>query len=338
MPVARKAALALCAIAALAIAALLFAAPPAAYADDGWTYDPVEHTLANDSGVVLNNVTADDSGNLTIEGTVLHPALNQGFAGSLDLTGAVKGTGGKTYLITAIGENAFKDCASLESVAIPDGVKTIGRWAFYSCTSLESVAIPDGVESTGSRAFQECRALASVAILGGVGSIGGYAFLGCASLERVAILAATPPTLGDWAFSGCAARLAIVVPAGSLEAYEGDIDWSSLNLKAGYPLKVNGKALPGLYAEGDEVAAPEGVGVGDGQHAKWTLEGEGGQAATVMYGTLEMPGRDAKATCTAEPHTFSGRYCTACGATNPDYVPPAPTYAVEVATTECWSN
>lgn len=61
MRTARKGAFALCAV-ALTIAALMtFAVPSAAYANEGWTYDPTTHTLTSISGVTLNNVTAADS-------------------------------------------------------------------------------------------------------------------------------------------------------------------------------------------------------------------------------------------------------------------------------------
>ena len=38
--------------------------------------------------------------------------------------------------VTTIGESAFEDCTSLESIVIPSSVTTIGYLAFYDCTSL----------------------------------------------------------------------------------------------------------------------------------------------------------------------------------------------------------
>ena len=53
------------------------------------------------------------------------------------------------YPVTAIGENAFNYCTSLESVTIPNSVISIGEEAFNNCTSLKSVTIGRGVNTIG---------------------------------------------------------------------------------------------------------------------------------------------------------------------------------------------
>jgi uncharacterized repeat protein (TIGR02543 family) len=46
--------------------------------------------------------------------------------------------------VTAIGDLAFGDCPSLESVTIPQSVVQIGDWAFDACTSLETIYVQTG--------------------------------------------------------------------------------------------------------------------------------------------------------------------------------------------------
>ena len=43
-----------------------------------------------------------------------------------------------------IGDRAFEDCKSLESINIPNSVTSIGSSAFTWCESLESIYIPKG--------------------------------------------------------------------------------------------------------------------------------------------------------------------------------------------------
>lgn len=87
--------------------------------------------------------------------------------------------------VTSIGNYAFYNCESLESVIIPNTVTSIGNYAFYCCESLKSVTIGNGVTSIGKRAFWGCESLKSVTIPNSVTNIGDWAFYNCRSLESV---------------------------------------------------------------------------------------------------------------------------------------------------------
>ncbi|NLZ56325.1 MAG: leucine-rich repeat protein, partial [Clostridiaceae bacterium] len=41
--------------------------------------------------------------------------------------------------VTGIGEWAFADCASLESIKIPSSVTGMGHYVFYGCDSLKTI-------------------------------------------------------------------------------------------------------------------------------------------------------------------------------------------------------
>ena len=62
----------------------------------------------------------------------------------------VKGLGG----ITAITNDSFADCTSLEYIEIPTTVTTIEGSSFYECTSLTKITIPSSVTSIGRTAFK----------------------------------------------------------------------------------------------------------------------------------------------------------------------------------------
>ncbi len=104
--------------------------------------------------------------------------------------------------VTSIGSSAFRVCASLTSITIPDSVTSIGFEAFFYCTSLTSITIGDSVTSIGHRAFSGCTSLTSVTIGDSVTSIGNYAFSGCTSLTSVTIGDGVT-SIGNYAFDGC---------------------------------------------------------------------------------------------------------------------------------------
>ena len=113
--------------------------------------------------------------------------------------------------VTSIGNSAFEDCDSLQSVTIPDSVTSIGDWAFYGCRSLLSVTIPDSVTSIGNRAFDSCTSLQSVTIPNSVTSIGDEAFSGCSFLQSVSIPDSVT-SIGDYAFSSCSFLQSVTIP------------------------------------------------------------------------------------------------------------------------------
>ena len=81
-------------------------------------------------------------------------------------------------------DRAFECCKSLQSITIPNSVKSIGNSAFCSCKSLQSVTIPNSVTKIGVEAFEFCYSLQSVTIPNSVTSIGDDAFRGCMHLDE----------------------------------------------------------------------------------------------------------------------------------------------------------
>ena len=71
---------------------------------------------------------------------------------------------GKTYKVTAIGDEPFQGNSTLTSITIPEGVTEIAYYAFDGCTSLTNVTIPEGVTYIGNKAFIGCTSLKSVSL------------------------------------------------------------------------------------------------------------------------------------------------------------------------------
>ena len=68
------------------------------------------------------------------------------------------------YPVVSIGHAAFKNCASLISVTMPNSVTAIGDFAFYGCGSLKSITISDGVTSISIAVFSGCSSLTDITI------------------------------------------------------------------------------------------------------------------------------------------------------------------------------
>ncbi len=138
---------------------------------------------------------------------------------------------GETYMVTAIDERAFLNCAELESVTIGAYVTTIGNGAFVDCRSLTSVTLGDYVISLGSGAFDRCTSLTTVKMGSGLAHIGENAFNDCSELTDIYCKAATPPVMAS---NNCfetdtyGTATLHVYPA-VLDSYRGNDYWNQFN-------------------------------------------------------------------------------------------------------------
>lgn len=104
-----------------------------------------------------------------------------------------------TSKLKALPDAAFKNCASLESIVLSEGLFTIGSECFMNCTSLKSICIPDGVTSILFSAFENCSALVEVNLPSTLVQIQKSAFINCSALASV-FVPASADTVGDRCF------------------------------------------------------------------------------------------------------------------------------------------
>lgn len=160
-------------------------------------------------------------------------------------------------------EFSFRDCTSLTSITIPDGVTSIEDCAFWGCRSLSRLTLAKGsaLTSIGNYAFSNCSSLESITVEGGnaeyhsagnclietasktlvlgcknsviptdgsVTSIGSCAFHGCTDLTSITIPNSVT-SIGYWAFYDCTGLTSITLPA-SVAKIEGDAFYKCSNL------------------------------------------------------------------------------------------------------------
>ena len=86
---------------------------------------------------------------------------------------------------TSLGDYAFYECSSIQTVTLSQGITTIGVRAFERCTSLTSVNLPASLRHIRENAFVGCKALTSVTFGDQVDTLGVNAFYGCTSLREI---------------------------------------------------------------------------------------------------------------------------------------------------------
>lgn len=163
--------------------------------------------------------------------------------------------------VTSIDVNAFSNCSGLESVYIPETVKSIGRSAFKGCSKLSSVSIEgEGLETIGNQAFMECRSLTEITIPRSVTAIYQNVFSGCLFLKNVT-LPETITYISSGAFQDCGQLQSIVLPEQLMSigenAFNGCTGLTSVTLNDGLQ-RIDGYAFSGCNRL-TEITIPENV-------------------------------------------------------------------------------
>ena len=108
--------------------------------------------------------------------------------------------GGKTYQVTAVGNDAFKSCNKLTSLTLPNGLVSIGKYSFYNI-GVKEIVFPTTLKSVGDYAFMYCK-MSAISLPDGLESVGSYAFYNMSSLQKV-LLPSSVTSIGDYAFFYC---------------------------------------------------------------------------------------------------------------------------------------
>ena len=207
--------------------------------------------------------------------------------------------------LETIGRYAFDSNRSLKSVNIPAKVKTIGERAFSYC-GLTDLVIPEGVQTIGDYAFED-NSLKNLTLPSTITSIGKEAF-NCYSgyLQSITCNAATPPTLGDNAFSS-GIMPSIKVPLASIAAYRKTYGWKDFSNYYGGEEIIDGVAYriddKGAYVQAaimteSEVCLAENVAFEGAQYPLYKIAdnafaGNGSITLVTVPATVETIGSNA---------------------------------------------
>lgn len=101
-----------------------------------------------------------------------------------------------------IGPSAFAGCESLEALIVPGSVKTVGQAAYKQCISLETLEIEEGLEEMGDSVFVGCSSLQKVSLPGSLKVISLATFKDCEKIDSL-VLVKGLEEIGESAFEGC---------------------------------------------------------------------------------------------------------------------------------------
>ncbi|MBP0972753.1 MAG: leucine-rich repeat domain-containing protein, partial [Oscillospiraceae bacterium] len=125
-----------------------------------------------------------------------------------------------------IPEYAFRGCAALSDVILPEQLAVIGPEAFINCTSLEEITFPDTLRRIDNGAFRMCSSLASIRFPENLEIVGNAAFLGTKYADTGALVYA-----GAHILCGCEPDVvSVTVPEGVHTIADGTF-WGCRHLK-----------------------------------------------------------------------------------------------------------
>ena len=146
--------------------------------------------------------------------------------------------------VTAIGEGAFADCASLKSLTVPDSITKIGAGALSGCIRLKTLTLPFIGEhihdftstltylfgesipsdllnvtvtlqtSIAPNTYQNCAFIRKIEYKSPVGEIGAAAFQGCAALSTLSVSVQEETILSERALENCTSLTQWDIPTG----------------------------------------------------------------------------------------------------------------------------
>lgn len=130
----------------------------------------------------------------------------EAFKNCTSMTSIIIGNG-----VEKIGDDAFEFCKNLISISIGDNVATIGKHAFGYCEKLSTISLPNSVQSVGTNLFNSCKKLSSAIIGNGLKAMGYGMFEYCSNLQSVTI-GENVTSIGQEAFHNCSKMTSITIP------------------------------------------------------------------------------------------------------------------------------
>jgi len=177
--------------------------------------DPLNLQRIHDAEVwyIGNQYLKSSDGNWEIAGDIINPS-----DGIFAQVGNIKTLTLQGDKLCGVGNYAFYNCTSLESITLNNGLDTLGNYAFADCINIRNINIDPlaNLVVIGDHAFYQCRALESFTAPTALQKIGDSAFEGCRSMTSINLIPDNKNValsqLGYDVFKDCEALQGITFP------------------------------------------------------------------------------------------------------------------------------
>ena len=89
--------------------------------------------------------------------------------------------------VTAIGNDAFRDCTNITMLYISEGIKKVGDNAFWYCSNVTSLDLPNSLQEIGNESFRGLSKLRNLTLPGNIKHVSLGAFSLCHDLKTLII-------------------------------------------------------------------------------------------------------------------------------------------------------
>ena len=165
------------------------------------TYNLTEKVVVNQAELSISTITVHVPKKGTLAAVLDEKGLNAEMIVSLKITGELNDEDFITIRsmpnlkdldlsevnLPTLFEKVFHEDKKIEKIILPSTLTTIGQYAFYDCTSLQTVTFEKGsrLKTIEESAFEDCTELTSIEIPASVETIEDSAFKGCSKLATV---------------------------------------------------------------------------------------------------------------------------------------------------------
>jgi len=171
----------------------------------------VAHIASQSVSIDSNNVTTISDW-ITPENSATIKGVFQGKSGNV-----VNLKVGENLI--GIGNYAFADCSSLQSITLSNGLRAIGNHAFDGCINIQQINTDphSNLEKIGDHAFYNCQSLRAFNVPISVKMLGDGVFENCYALAEIGLHSESEikalKTIGDHAFMNCRSLTHLTIPS-----------------------------------------------------------------------------------------------------------------------------